>query len=315
MRQTMKKRAAVLAAAAVLLPCGIRASAEGKNVQDAKSLCSGKAMLSASEPAAENLCSFGECSTVRLFDAELQPEDQGNLTDAEFEELKALYEKADAIEAAHADDDSFWEEDNPELDAIWERMEELERMAGWYDDEADDDAELKEALTEAEYQEYLQISARLDEIDELIYEDSDDMTDEEYDSAYAPYEEEMDRLWARLDELYEKAGWYDDEADDDAELKEALTEAEYQEYLQINARLDEIDELIYEDSDDMTDEEYDAAYAPYEEEMDRLWARLDELYEKAGIFCSEEFDGEAVFIDIEHGEYISAINGAELKKE
>ena len=44
-------------------------------------------------------------------------------------------------------------------------------------------------------------------------------------------------------------------------------------------------------------------------------ATLDELYEKAGIFCSEELDGEAVFIDIEHGEYISAINGAELKKE
>ncbi len=244
MRQTMKKKAAVLAAAAVLLPCGISASAEGLTLQDAKSLCSGKAMLSVSDSAAENVCRFGECSsTVCLFAAKLQPVDQGNLTDAEFEELKALYEKADAIEAAHADDDSFWEEDNPELDAIWERMEELERMAGWYDDEADDDAE-----------------------------------------------------------------------DDDAELKEALTEEEYQEYLQISARLDEIDELICGDSDDMTDEEYDAAYAVYEDETDRLWARLDELYEKAGIFCSEVLDGETVFIDSKPGEYISVINGAELKK-
>ena len=212
MKQTMKKRAAVLAAIAALLPCGIHASAEGEVRQRAAVSLSEKAeapicydAIEAGEDAA--ICCDSFCTSVLCPSAaELVPEDQGDLTDAEYAELKALYEKMDAVAEEHADDDAFWDEEHPELDAIWGRIEELEEKSGWYETGIEDGA-LKDALTDEEYQEYLQINARIDAIFEQIETGvTEDMTEEEYEAAYAPYEDELDSLFSSLDTFYEKAG-------------------------------------------------------------------------------------------------------------
>ncbi|MBQ8921108.1 MAG: hypothetical protein IJ060_02980 [Oscillospiraceae bacterium] len=224
MKQTLKKKAVILAAAAALLPCGIRASAAGtETANEQTAVCtksfdccnSGFALMTEEDGlyCTEMLCpSLTDCI----------PEEQGDLTDAEYAELKELYERLDAIMQEHADDDDFWEEDSPEIDALWERIDELEEKSGLYDDLGDDfDDDLKEALTEEEFSEYQQINARIDEIDELIFGDcGDEMTDEQIDAAYAKYEEELDQLYARLDALYEKAGFLIDCCDEEIDFDE-----------------------------------------------------------------------------------------------
>lgn len=77
---------------------------------------------------------------------------------------------------------------------------------------------------------------------------------------------------------------------DDSALQEVLSEEAYAEYMQLSERLAQIDAEAGV-TEDMTEEEMDAAYAPYMDEINRLNARMTEIFEEAG-FTFEKISEE-----------------------
>ena len=82
-------------------------------------------------------------------------------------------------------------------------------------------------------------------------------------------------------------------------LKELLTADDYKKSKKIKVRLDEIYAEIAKTVKDDSDEAYEAAYAPYREEIEGLDAKLNELLEEAGlsfeIMCDDGNAGDTEF--------------------
>ena len=125
--------------------------------------------------------------------------DYGDLTEDEINELNSLYSKLDELFETDCNDE--------EIDKIIERISELEEKAGWvtddfcFDDETLDEL-MKEILNDEDYAEYQDISNAFKSIDAILTED---MTDEEIETAYSEHEDEINELIERFVKLFDKA--------------------------------------------------------------------------------------------------------------
>ena len=166
-------RIALLAGIAAVLPCSLFVSAAGNNTapetadtqtetEVSSFICTGGMTLEGD--ADENVTNIDTCTYTYFI-----PEDgdHGDLTDAEFEELTALYERLETL-------NSEGSENTAEIDEIQARITELEKKAGWLFEFSDED--LKAQLSEEAYVEYEQING------------------------------EIQRLYARIDEILAEAG-------------------------------------------------------------------------------------------------------------
>ena len=157
----------------------------------------------------------------------------GNLTDDEIAELEGIYERYEAIyEAAIGDTKEDMTEEKleaalapyeEELKNLESREYELEKKAGWYDEEfgdlTDDDTlearefELEKKagwygnLTDEEISQLESLYNRVESIFEQAIGNHEGMTDEELESALAQYKDEIDGLEKQIDTLEQKAGF------------------------------------------------------------------------------------------------------------
>lgn len=125
--------------------------------------------------------------------------DYGDLTEDEINELNSLYSKLDELFETDCNDE--------EIDKIIERISELEEKAGWvtddfcFDDETLDEL-MKEILNDEDYAEYQDIINAFKSIDAILTED---MTDEEIETAYSEHEDEINELIERFVKLFDNA--------------------------------------------------------------------------------------------------------------
>ncbi|HRR75770.1 MAG TPA: hypothetical protein P5191_03010 [Ruminococcus sp.] len=214
--------------------------------------------------------------------------DYGDLTEDEIAELNGLYDKLCALFDEAFPDGEEWsdevydaiEADNQEL---FDRINELEQKAGWITEfEVTSDIDMDYGdLTEDEIAELNALFDKLDDIYAQAFPEDREYSDEEYDAFYAEHQEELDKIYERMTELEQKAGWCEEFSFDDELLENALTEEEYAEYQQIIDRFSEIDALVLDGKEDLSDEEIEAGYAQYQDEMDQLIQRLTQLYDQA----------------------------------
>ncbi len=214
--------------------------------------------------------------------------DYGDLTEDEIDELNGLYDKLCALFDEAFPDGEEWsdevydaiEADNQEL---FDRINELEQKAGWITEfEVTSDIDMDYGdLTEDEIAELNALFDKLDDIYAQAFPEDREYSDEEYDAFYAEHQEELDKIYERMTELEQKAGWCEEFSFDDELLENALTEEEYAEYQQIIDRFSEIDALVLDGKEDLSDEEIEAGYAQYQDEMDQLIQRLTQLYDQA----------------------------------
>lgn len=209
--------------------------------------------------------------------------DYGELTEEEINILNETLEKLDKLyaETYSGTEGSTEIADNEdeikELEAI---ADEYMEKAGWFEDDFDN-SEFYGDLTDAEIEELNGIFDRIDAIYAEIYGDDVSLTWEEYEARYEPFEDELNKLYDREDELAVKAGWYE-------ERTFTMTNAEFDELDDIYDRLSEISREIYNGDFYISDAEYNRRAAAYQEELDRLNAREAELEAKLGY--EDDFD-------------------------
>ncbi|MBR3281874.1 MAG: hypothetical protein IKI56_01090 [Ruminococcus sp.] len=239
-----------------------------------------------------------------------------DLTDEEQAEIDELYRQIEKIlseicpegtEMSFEEYNAEYEKRAQELEALYERLNEISGHAGpwveiFFDSDYTDDTDYGD-LTDEEIAELNSLYDQLADIYTTAFPDNTaEYSDEEYSAFYEEHQEELDRINDRLFELEEKAGWHDvynfsgavinDEFTDvynfdDEIIENALTAEEFAEYQQIIDRLSEIDALVIGDNYDLSDEEIEAGYAEYQDEVDQLTDRLAELFQK--IYPDAEF--------------------------
>ena len=131
------------------------------------------------------------------------------------------------------------------------------------------------SLTQKEIEEFNSIYDRLDAIDKEVMKDADGLSDEDI---YARYDQYQDK----------KAGWIDNEEYEYSEdgynaLYDTgkLTAEEAEQLQKAYERIEEIDAEVWTD-DDLSDDEIEARYAKYDDEITSLNAQIETLEKKAG---------------------------------
>lgn len=144
------------------------------------------------------------------------------------------------------------------------------------------------SLTQKEIEEFNSIYDRLDAIDKEVMKDADGLSDEDIYARYDQYQDETDTLMDRLEELDKKAGGIDNEEYEYSEdgynaLYDTgkLTAEEAEQLQKAYERIEEIDAEVWTD-DDLSDDEIEARYAKYDDEITSLNAQIETLEKKAG---------------------------------
>ena len=213
--------------------------------------------------------------------------DYGSLTQKEIEEFNSIYDRPDAIDKeVMKDADGLSDEDiyarydqyQDETDTLMDRLEELDKKAGWIDNEEYEYSEdgynaLYDTgkLTAEEAEQLQKAYERIEEIDAEVWTD-DDLSDDEIEARYAKYDDEITSLNAQIETLEKKAGWYEGYYGN-------LSEDEVN---QLYNKIDAIYDNIYNGSDNLSDEEFASRYAKYSDEIDALEAQAIALEAKAG---------------------------------
>ena len=129
--------------------------------------------------------------------------DMSKLTEEEQKELDRIYERYEEIEAAIYGED--FEATDDEIINNYSRYEkellELEEKASVLEEKAEDYG----ALTEDEIRELINIYEQFDVIGEKILGDDDNLTDEELESRFSKYESEWNELEQKAETLEKKA--------------------------------------------------------------------------------------------------------------
>lgn len=139
------------------------------------------------------------------------------------------------------------------------------------------------SLTQKEIEEFNSIYDRLDAIDKEVMKDADGLSDEDIYARYDQYQDETDTLMDRLEELDKKTGWIDNEEYEYSEdgYNGKLTAEEAEQLQKAYERIEEIDAEVWTD-DDLSDDEIEARYAKYDDEITSLNAQIETLEKKAG---------------------------------
>ena len=118
--------------------------------------------------------------------------------------------------------------------------------------------------------------------------DADGLSDEDIYARYDQYQDETDTLMDRLEELDKKAGGIDNEEYEYSEDEcnalydtGKLTAEEAEQLQKAYERIEEIDAEVWTD-DDLSDDEIEARYAKYDDEITSLNAQIETLEKKAG---------------------------------
>lgn len=211
-------------------------------------------------------------------------------TQEEIEEFNSIYDRPDAIDKeVMKDADGLSDEDiyarydqyQDETDTLMDRFEELDKKAGWIDNEEYEYSEdgynaLYDTgkLTAEEAEQLQKAYERIEEIDAEVWTD-DDLSDDEIEARYAKYDDEIASLNAQIETLEKKAGWYEG-------CYGNLSEDEVNQLNSIYNKIDAIYDNIYNGSDNLSDEEFASRYAKYSDEIDALEAQAIALEAKAG---------------------------------
>ena len=146
------------------------------------------------------------------------------------------------------------------------------------------------SLTQKEIEEFNSIYDRLDAIDKEVMKDADGLSDEDIYARYDQYQDETDTLMDRLEELDKKAGWIDNEEYEYSEDEYnalydtgKLTAEEAEQLQKAYERIEEIDAEVWTD-DNLSDDEIEARYAKYDDEITSLNAQIETLEKKAGYY-------------------------------
>ena len=212
--------------------------------------------------------------------------DYGSLTQKEIEEFNSIYDRLDAIDKELMKDaDGLSDEDiyarydqyQDETDTLMDRLEELDKKAGWIDNEEYEYSEDEYnalydtgKLTAEEAEQLQKAYERIEEIDAEVWTD-DDLSDDEIEARYAKYDDEITSLNAQIETLEKKAGWYEGYYGN-------LSEDEVN---QLNSIYNKID-AIYDNIYNLSEEEFASRYAKYLDEIDALEAQAIALEAKAG---------------------------------
>lgn len=163
-----------------------------------------------------------------------------------------------------------------ETDTLMDRLEELDKKAGWIDNEEYEYSEdgynaLYDTgkLTAEEAEQLQKAYERIEEIDAEVWTD-DDLSDDEIEARYAKYDDEITSLNAQIETLEKKAGWYEGYYGN-------LSEDEVN---QLNSIYNKID-AIYDNIYNLSEEEFASRYAEYSDEIDALEAQAIALEAKA----------------------------------
>ena len=216
--------------------------------------------------------------------------DYGSLTQKEIEEFNSIYDRLDAIDKeVMKDADGLSDEDiyarydqyQDETDTLMDRLEELDKKAGWIDNEEYEYSEDEYnalydtgKLTAEEAEQLQKAYERIEEIDAEVWTD-DDLSDDEIEARYAKYDDEITSLNAQIETLEKKAGWYEGYYGN-------LSEDEVNQLNGIYNKIDAIYDNIYNGSDNLSEEEFASRYAKYSDEIDALEAQAIALEAKAG---------------------------------
>lgn len=216
--------------------------------------------------------------------------DYGSLTQKEIEEFNSIYDRLDAIDKeVMKDADGLSDEDiyarydqyQDETDTLMDRLEELDKKAGWIDNEEYEYSEdgynaLYDTgkLTAEEAEQLQKAYERIEEIDAEVWTD-DELSDDEIEARYAKYDDEITSLNAQIETLEKKAGWYEGYYGN-------LSEDEINQLNSIYNKIDAIYDNIYNGSDNLSEEEFASRYAKYSDEIDALEAQAIALEAKAG---------------------------------
>jgi len=205
--------------------------------------------------------------------------DYGSLTQKEIEEFNSIYDRLDAIDKeVMKDADGLSDEDiyarydqyQDETDTLMDRLEELDKKAGYGYNALYDTGK----LTAEEAEQLQKAYERIEEIDAEVWTD-DDLSDDEIEARYAKYDDEITSLNAQIETLEKKAGWYEGYYGN-------LSEDEVNQLNSIYNKIDAIYDNIYNGSDNLSDEEFASRYAKYSDEIDALEAQAIALEAKAG---------------------------------
>lgn len=215
--------------------------------------------------------------------------DYGSLTQKEIEEFNSIYDRLDAIDKeVMKDADGLSDEDiyarydqyQDETDTLMDRLEELDKKAGWIDNEEYEYSEdgynaLYDTgkLTAEEAEQLQKAYERIEEIDAEVWTD-DDLSDDEIEARYAKYDDEITSLNAQIETLEKKAGWYEG-------CYGNLSEDEVNQLNSIYDKINAIYDNIYNGSDNLSEEEFASRYAKYSDEIDALEAQAIALEAKA----------------------------------
>lgn len=125
-------------------------------------------------------------------------------------------------------------------------------------------------LTEEEQKELNSIYERCEEINQAIFGENYDAAEEEVLANYSKYEKELRELDKKAAKLEEKAMDYGN-----------LTEEEIRELQSVYERFDAIEEEVYGEDGDLTEEEIESRFSKYESEWNELEQKAQALEEKA----------------------------------
>ena len=209
--------------------------------------------------------------------------DYGDLTEEEISQLNAMFDRYEEIETEIYGQNFDVPETEvqkrfSEYEAEWDELEtkeaELEEKAGWICEKDCDGPDGMwydmSKLTEEEQKELDRIYERYEEIEAAIYGEDFEATDDEIINNYSRYEKELLELEEKASVLEEKAEDYGD-----------LTEDEIRELKNIYEQFEVIGEKILGDDDNLTDEELESRFSKYESEWNELEQKAETLENKA----------------------------------
>ena len=278
MNRLFKRGMVIALAAAMTTSAGIPAMAAQKETLE-------ETLEGTLEETLEETQEETQKETVTTLEETQTNVDYGSLTQKEIEEFNSIYDRLDAIDKeVMKDADGLSDEDiyarydqyQDETDTLMDRLEELDKKAGWIDNEEYEYSEdgynaLYDTgkLTAEEAEQLQKAYERIEEIDAEVWTD-DDLSDDEIEARYAKYDDEITSLNAQIETLEKKAGYYGNLSEDEVNQLNSI-------YNKINAIYDN----IYNGSDNLSDEEFASRYAKYSDEIDALEAQAIALEAKA----------------------------------
>ena len=278
MNRLFKRGMVIALAAAMTTSAGIPAMAAQKETLE-------ETLEGTLEETLEETQEETQKETVTTLEETQTNVDYGSLTQKEIEEFNSIYDRLDAIDKeVMKDADGLSDEDiyarydqyQDETDTLMDRLEELDKKAGWIDNEEYEYSEDEcnalydtGKLTAEEAEQLQKAYERIEEIDAEVWTD-DDLSDDEIEARYAKYDDEITSLNAQIETLEKKAGYYGNLSEDEVNQLNSI-------YNKINAIYDN----IYNGSDNLSDEEFASRYAKYSDEIDALEAQAIALEAKA----------------------------------